>query len=101
MAKERRFNDALMSVIVTEIMLCSGCINENMILPRYCNKGTWYAGEYYERCGTILEVLPKNALLELRQLVILGSKFNFKTKSEIKQWISKNTTINDCSLSII
>lgn len=89
-----------MAVIITEIMLSSGCVNENMILPRYYNKGIMYNGEYYDHSGSISEILPKKALVELHQLVSSGSKCNFKTKYEIKQWISENTNINDCSLSI-
>ena len=98
-AQEQRFNDALMNVVITEIRLKSGILNEEMILP--CNnKGIYYNGEFYEQSAMIKDLVPQKALLELKALVETGSKLNFENKQQIKNWIVNETEIKDCSLAV-
>lgn len=58
-ANERVFNDSLMRVVVVEIKLKSGQINEEMILPRCYNKAIVYDGETYNKCAQIKDLIPK------------------------------------------
>ena len=97
-AKERIFNDTLMKLVGIEIKLKSGNLNEEIILPRYYDKGIWYNGEYLERCGMIKNILPRKALEQLKELVRMGAKIDFETNSAMRNWIADTTGINDCSL---
>lgn len=99
-AKERRFNDALMNVIILEILLKNRSINEELILPRYYNIDLIYNGQLYERSAMIKDLVPKKALAEIKVLIEKGSELNFENKQQIKNWIASNTQINDCSLAV-
>jgi len=99
-SNERIFNDRLMIMTIIEIMLKSGCINDELILPRYYSKDEIYDGEKYERAGMIKNVVPKKALAELKNLVSIGSKINFDSKASVKVWIQETTGISHSSLSV-
>lgn len=90
-----------MRVLITEIKLKSGEINEEMILPRYYNKGIAYNGEFYKKSAMIKDLLPQKALIEIKTLTVAGSALDFETDAEIKNWIVAKTGINDCSLSAL
>ena len=89
-----------MRLCVEEIYLKSGNINEDMLLPRYYDKGIWYNGEFYNRCGHIKDIIPKKALFQLKELVKIGSKIPFTSKTSVKNWIKEQTEINYCSIVI-
>lgn len=67
-AKELRFNDALMNVVITEIRLKSGVLNEEMILPRSSNKGLYYNGEFYEQSAMIKDLLENMAEIDEQEI---------------------------------
>ena len=96
--KERPFNDALMRVVSVEIKLKSCDLNEEMILPRYYNKGILYNGERYEQSAMIKDLLPKKALEQLKELICQGAKMEFENGSVLRNWVADTTGINDCSL---
>ena len=98
---ERRFNDALMKLIIIEIQLKSGDFNEEMILPRYFNKSTVYQGEVYKKCAIISELLSKKSILQAKELVKKGSLLDFKNTEQLRNWISDETGINSGSLSAL
>ncbi len=98
-ANERRFNDALMMVIIIEIQLKSLNFNEDMILPRYFNKSVKYLGEIYERSAFIKDLVNKKIIGQIKKLIETGSSMDFKNTAAIKNWISKETGINNCSMS--
>ena len=83
--KERLFNDSLINVIVTEIKLKSRELNEYMILPRNCNQGILYNGEFYEKSNMIINMLSAKSLIQAKKLVKEGSEVDFKNTFEIKE----------------
>ena len=98
---ERRFNDALMRLIIIEIQLKSFYFNENMILPRYFNKSVEYQGETYLRSAFIKDLLSKKAIIQTKDLIKKGSKIDFKNTEHLRNWISEETGINSGSLAAL
>jgi hypothetical protein len=98
---ERRFNDALMKLIIIEIELKSFDFNENMILPRYFNKSVEYQGETYLRSAFIKDLLSKKAIIQTKDLIKKGSKTDFKNRDDLRNWICEETGINNGSLSAL
>ena len=96
---ERRFNDALMRLIIVEIKLKSFDFNENIILPRYFNKSVEYDGEIYLRSAFIKDLLSKKAIIQTKELIKKGSQIDFKTTEHLRHWISEETGINSGSLA--
>ena len=96
---ERRFNDALMRLIIVEIKLKSFDFNENIILPRYFNKSVEYDGEIYLRSAFIKDLLSKKAIIQTKELIKKGSQIDFKTTEHLRHWISVETGINSGSLA--
>lgn len=96
---ERVFNDTVMRIIITEIKLKSGDFNEFMIVPRYFNKSTFYQGEEYKRSAKINELLNKKAVQQAKELIKKGSKMDFKSTENLRNWISEETGINSGSLA--
>ena len=94
-ARERPFNDALSHYIAVEIKI-KGQLNENIILPRYYNKSVIVDGITYKKSATPASLLPKKALEEVKELVILGGKQNLKNYTEIKMWLVKKMEISYC-----
>ena len=93
--RERPFNDALSHYIAVEIKI-KGQLNENIILPRYYNKSVIVDGITYKKSATPASLLPKKALEEVKELVILGGKQNLKNYTEIKMWLVKQMEISYC-----
>ena len=98
---ERRFNDALMKLVIIEIQLKSFYFNENMILPRYFNKSVEYQGETYLRSAFIKDLLSKKAIIQTKDLIKKGSKMDFKNTEHLRNWISEETGINSGSLAAL
>ena len=96
---ERRFNDALMRLVIVEIKLKSFDFNENMILPRYFNKSVEYEGEIYLRSAFIKDLLSKKAIIQTKELRKKGSQIDFKNTEHLRRWISEETGINSGSLA--
>ena len=96
---ERRFNDALMRLVIVEIKLKSFDFNENIILPRYFNKSVEYDGEIYLRSAFIKDLLSKKAIIQTKELIKKGSQIDFKTTEHLRHWISEETGINSGSLA--
>lgn len=96
---ERVFNDTVMRIIITEIKLKSGDFNEFMIIPRYFNKSTFYQGVEYKFSAKINELLNKKAVMQAKKLVEIGSKIDFKSTEQLRNWISDETGINSGSLA--
>lgn len=96
---ERRFNDALMKLVIVEIKLKSFDFNENIILPRYFNKSVEYEGEIYLRSAFIKDLLSKKAIIQTKELIKKGSQIDFKNTEHLRHWISEETGINSCSLA--
>ena len=97
---ERRFNDSIMRLIITEIKLQSGEFNEEMILPRYFNKPTKYNGEVYSKSAAIKELMPKKAIEQAKNLVAKGSSMNLEI-TQIANWIVEETEINKGSVAAL
>ena len=96
---ERRFNDALMKLVIVEIKLKSFDFNENIILPRYFNKSVEYEGEIYLRSAFIKDLLSKKAIIQTKELIKKGSQIDFKNTEHLRHWISEETGINSGSLA--
>ena len=96
---ERRFNDALMKLVIVEIKLKSFDFNENIILPRYFNKSVEYEGEIYLRSAFIKDLLSKKAIIQTKELIKKGSQIDFKNTDHLRNWISEETGINSGSLA--
>lgn len=96
---ERRFNDALMKLVIVEIKLKSFDFNENMILPRDFNKSVEYEGEIYLRSAFIKDLLSKKAIIQTKELIKKGSQIDFKNTEHLRHWISEETGINSGSLA--
>jgi hypothetical protein len=98
---ERRFNDALMRVVIIEIKLKSFDFNENMILPRYFRKSVEYQGETYLESAFIKDLLNKKAIIQTKELIKKGSQMDFKNTDHLRNWISQETGINNGSLAAL
>jgi hypothetical protein len=96
---ERRFNDSVMRMIIVEIKLKSGELNEEAVLPRYFNKGVEYDGEVYEKSAVIKDFMPKKAIEQAKSLIKKGSLICFENKESIMNWIVEETNINRGSVA--
>ena len=96
---ERIFNETVIRIIITEIQLKSGEFNEEMIVPRYFNKSTFYHGEEYKYSAKIKDLLNKKAIIQAKELVKIGSSIDFKSLAHLRIWICQETGINSGSLA--
>lgn len=89
--KDQLFCDNIAKLLVVEIKLKSGNINENLLLQ--CDKITnlVYNGEHFTNANIIKKGVPVKALIELQTLVAEGSKLDFETDAQIKNWIILQT----------
>lgn len=91
--RDQFFCDNLSKVLVVEIKLKSGNINENLLLQ--CDEVTnhIYGGERYKSVKSIKKGVSAKALTELQTLVAEGSKLNFENDAQIKNWVILQTGI--------
>jgi hypothetical protein len=81
--------------------LKSGELNGETLLPTYFQSDTNYKGEIYNYTASIKSKLSKKEFEQANDLCLKGSKQNFLMITEIRNWIIKETTIKDCSLSAL
>jgi hypothetical protein len=84
--KDQRFTDALVKLMLIEIRLKSGSINEDMILPADSGNCV-YDGVIYRKSDIIKIRLSKQTLSELQNIVLIGSEMAFENVAQVKNWL--------------
>jgi hypothetical protein len=91
----RIFKDNLLRLMLVEIKLKSGQIDEYMLLPTTYKSGVYCGRCWYEGYNHIINILSEKILQQVKQLVSKGSQMNFYNYLEIQKWITEKTGLTD------
>lgn len=97
--KDQVFIDALVAVILVEIKIKSGVIDENLIL-KSSSRNCVYDGELYKHSAQIKTAVPPKVINEIKNLLQDSLSESFESYSQIKNWLVEKVDISHCSLSV-